>query len=121
MPDLAAAVTAVTDTLNAAGVSAAFDMRDLNVPGIYVTPPTVAYRFAKGDWDADWTAYAVAMSSGRTEALAELGILIDAAQEALYDVVVAATPADLDPLDGGPRLPSYRLTWTSKVEGHPHA
>lgn len=118
MPDLAAAVEAAVDTLRDAGVSAAFDMRDLELPGVYVTAPTVTYRFAKGDWDAAWTAYAVTMASGRTEALAELGILLDAVQEAMDDVVVTGTPADVSPLDGGDLLPGYRITWTSRVEGH---
>lgn len=118
MPDLAAAVTQLVDVLNAAGVPAAFDMRDLEPPGVYVTAPTVTYRFRRGDWSAEWTVYAVTGNAGRAEALEELGVLLDAVQETLADVAVTGTPADLDSLDGGPRMPAYRLTWTSKVEGH---
>ena len=33
------------------------------------------------------------------------------------DVIVTGTPADVDSLTGGDRLPAYRLTWTSRVEG----
>lgn len=115
MPDLALAVEDVVGTLTGSGVPAAFDMRDLELPGVYVTAPTIAYRFGRC-WDATWTAYAATMNAGRAEALAELGVLIDAVQEAM-SVIVTATPADLDPLDGGDRLPAYRLTWTTRVEG----
>lgn len=118
MPDLAAAVKAVVDTLAGAGLNAANDMRDLNLPGVYVTPPTVSYRFAKGDWTAAWTAYAVTMNAGRDLALSELGVLLDGVQEALADAVVTGTPADVDSLTGGDRLPAYRLTWNARVEGH---
>lgn len=114
--DLRAAAEAVVGTLTGSGVPAALDMRDLNLPGFYVAAPTLTYRFG-GCWEAEWAVFAVTMNAGRAQALAELGVLIDAAREALGGVITTATPADMDSLDGGPRLPAYRLTWTSRVEG----
>jgi hypothetical protein len=115
MLDLSAAVKAVVATLEDAGVPAAFDMRDLELPGVYVTAPTITWRFRKGDWNADWTAYATTNAAGRLESLDELAILVAAAQEALGDVMVTGTPADLSPLEGGDLLPAYRITWSTRL------
>lgn len=114
MPNLAAAVAGYVDALQAAGIRASADTRDLNPPCVHVNPPEVRYRFGKG-WDATWRAYVVAADTGPTESLAVVGELLESVQAALGGLVVSGRPAELLSLDGGPPLPAYELNWTDRI------
>jgi hypothetical protein len=104
--DLAGAVTEMVTTLEAAGVTACADQRDLNPPACYVAPPSIAWNRLEG-WTGTVDLYAVVPATGRVDALSALGPLVDAIV-AVYPASVGY-PIDLQPLDGTDPLPAYRL------------
>lgn len=114
--DLAGAVADVVARLRAGGVRAVSDLRDVNPPCVYVTPPQLAFRFGKGYADAGWTIAAVVPNSGRDAALKLLGPLISQVAAALPATPITdGRPVDLSGLDGGAPLPAYELTFTSRI------
>jgi hypothetical protein len=113
--DLATEVAAVVDQLTAAGIRATADERDLNPPGVYVAPPTVAYRFRHGDVTADWTVWCAVPNSGRDVALRNLSQLVTATVDALAAVAVTAAPADLLVPELAAPLPAYTLRWSARI------
>ena len=115
MIDLGAAAQEVLNTLVAAGISAAVDMADLNTPGVFIPPPTVAYRFTKRDAEASWRLVAAVANTGRGAALAELGLLVDRVQAALGGAITSAAPVDLASVDGGGPLPGYELLFRTRI------
>ena len=118
MVDVAGAVRSVLDRLTAAGIRACLDERDVNPPAVYVAPPALAWRYARGDYDATFTAWCVVPGSGRDIALRNLGALIDQVIPALVtpdSAVVTGDPADLLVPDQAAPLPGYRLSWTERV------
>lgn len=118
METLAGVVSAVVDALLDAGVPATDDQRDLDPPGVYVTPPIVTYDKLAG-YTATLDMYAVVPAAGRREALAALGPLVD--QVRAVWPVRDAFPVDLQPLEGTDPLPAYRLPLTVNVSGDPPA
>jgi hypothetical protein len=100
------------DALQAAGIRATDDPRDLNPPALLIRPPVLHFRFGRGCQSADWTARLVLSNSGTRQALQEALPLIERIQEALQGAVVTATPADWELPDGGGPTPGYQLTWT---------
>lgn len=116
MVDVAAAVQAVVDRLTAGGVRATLDERDINPPCVYVAPPAVSWRFGRGDFTAEFTAWAVTGAAGRNIDLSNLGELLEAAGVALDFAGIRADPADLTgiPQQSAP-LPAYRFTWSERI------
>ena len=114
MIDIGAATADLVATLQAAGVSTSMDLRDLNVPGVYVLSPDVAYRNGHTA-DATWKIVTAVPNTGRSAALANLGVLIAVCNRALGERVVAARPVDLATLDGAGPLPAYELTFTTRL------
>lgn len=108
------AMQGVVDTLTAAGVRATLDGRDANPPCVLVRPPTMQFRFGKGYWDAEMTAWALVPDSGMSGAMDTLGILVSEAQAALNYAAVTARPDDTTLADGA-TVPTYVLTWTQRV------
>lgn len=113
--DLDAAVAAVVDRLRAGGVRACSDERDLNPPAVWVGPPTLAFRFAKGTYDAEYHLFAVVPNTGRDTANRNLGTLIDAVQVAVGGAVTAGRPIDLTVPDTSVPLPAYDLTLSARI------
>jgi len=113
--DLSGATQAVVDRLLTAGIAATADERDVNPPCVFVAPPTVTWRFRRGDFDARFALWAVVPDSGRNIALANLGPLVTAAAEALDLQVVTAESDDLFVPDRSGPLPAYRIVFTQKV------
>jgi hypothetical protein len=110
--DVAAAVQSVVDRLTAAGIRATLDERDINPPCVFVPPPALLFRFGRGDYTAEFTAWAVTGAAGRNVDLANLAPLLEAAAAALGWAAVRADPADLlIPHQAAP-LPAYRIVWT---------
>lgn len=117
--DVAAAAQAVVDRLTAGGVRATLDERDINPPCVFVGPPAVVYRFGRGDYTAEWTAWAVTGAAGRNVDLTNLGALLQAVGVALDWASVRADPYDLPLPHQAAPLPAYRMTWTETVRDHP--
>lgn len=113
MLDLAAVVAELVDRLEAAGIRACSDLRNLNPPGVYVSAPTINYRFGKGAADLEWRILAAAPNTGRDTALANLSKLLADVAGALRGAVTSARPVDLTALDGGAPLPAYELAFTT--------
>jgi hypothetical protein len=75
----------------------------------------VEYRFGRGDFTAEFTAWAVTGASGRMTDLGNLGDLLEAMGIALDWAGVRADPADLIVPHQAAPLPAYRLTWTERI------
>jgi hypothetical protein len=112
--DLAAAVADIVTRLQAGGVRAVTDARDVNPPCVQVRAPIISYRFGKGYWDAEWTAWAITGDAGTAENLTAQGDLITKAQAALEGAVVTARPDDALMPDGS-LLPIYVLNWSARI------
>lgn len=112
--DLYAATKAVVDELTAAGVRATLDGTDVHPPCVLVRPPSVSFRFGKGNWDAEFEAWVMVPSNGIAASLRAIGDLITEVQDALADRTVTAVPDDAQLVDGG-TVPMYRLSWTQRV------
>jgi hypothetical protein len=112
--DLEQAMQSVVDRLEAGGVRAYVDARDANPPCVLLRPPSLAYRFGKGGWDASWTAWVLVPDAGRSQVLKTFGPLLDDVQAALGYAVVEARPDDTTMPDGS-TLPLYALTWTERI------
>jgi hypothetical protein len=113
--NVAGAVQAIVDRLTAVGVRAVLDERDINPPCVYVAPPAMSWRFARNDFDAEFTIWAITGAAGRNIDLVNLGELIDDVTAALQFAAVRGEPADLlIPQQAAP-LPAYRLTFTERV------
>jgi hypothetical protein len=91
---------------------------------VYVPPPAITFRFGRGDFTAEFTAWAVTGAAGRSTDLARLGELLELAAAALGWAAVRADPADLlIPHQAAP-LPAYRIVWTEQFrhqQGANHA
>lgn len=111
--DVAAQLAGYLAALQAAGIRAVDDPRDINPPALLVRAPTLHYRFGRGCVGADWTARLVLINSGYRQALETALPLLEAIQDALGGVVVTATPADWELPDGGGPTPGYQLQWTT--------
>lgn len=105
-------VDSVVAALVAAGLHATDDQRDLNPPGVYVTPPDPTWN-KLGGYSAALDLYAVVPAAGRHEALSQLGPLVDAVR-AVWPVR-QGFHVDLAPLEGTDPLPAYRLPLTVTV------
>lgn len=119
MIDLYGATSELVAVLVAGGVAAAMDVRDLDLPGVLVPPPDLAYRFSKGCADATWRIVAATGNVGREQALAQLGPLLAQVTAALGHVVVGGRPVDLQVADGGGPMPAYELTFTTRIMDTP--
>lgn len=108
------AMDAVVAQLTAAGIRATVNGADANPPCVLVRPPAMAYRFGKGYWDAEMTAWALVADTGTGNAMAGLGELVTDVQLALNYAVVNARP-DETLLADGSTVPTYVLTWTQRV------
>lgn len=109
-----AAMDAVVEQLLAGGVRATVNGADVNTPCVLVRPPTMSYRFGKGYWDAEMTAWALVADTGTGNAMTALGELVTAAQLALNYAIVTARPDETTLVDGS-TVPTYVLTWTQRV------
>lgn len=114
MVDLVGAVQAIVAKLEAGGVRAVTDARDVNPPCVQVRAPVLSWRFGKNCWDAEFSAWAITGDAGTTENLRAQSALIDAVQAALDGVVVSARPDDALMVDGS-LLPIYVLTWSARI------
>lgn len=112
--DLAAAVQSVVDELDAAGIRATNDGRNLNPPCVLVRAPILHFRFGKPTYDADMEVWALVPASGTSGDLKNLGDLVVEVTEALSGRPVTATPDEATLADGG-TAPMYRLTWTQRI------
>jgi len=117
--DLHGATRAVVDRLLASGVRAVLDERDVNPPCVFVPPPIITWRFRRGDFDAEFTAWCVVPNSGRDIALRNLGPLVTAAVAAIGLPVLTGEPADLPVPEQAAPLPAYRLHWSENVRQPP--
>ena len=113
--NVADAVQGIVDRLTAVGIRATLDERDVNPPCVFVSPPAIVWRFARNDFDAEFTVWCVTGAAGRNVDLVNLGELLDDVTAALQFAAVRGEPANLLIPDQAAPLPAYRLTWTERV------
>jgi hypothetical protein len=113
MSNPAEQITAYVEALNAAGIPACIDYRDINPPAVQLRAPVMHFRFGRGCIAADWTARLILLNSGQEEAIKQAFDLIPKIQDALGGAIVDARPQDYDLPDGGGPAPGYELTWTT--------
>ena len=114
MPDLEQAVGTLVAELVAAGINAAADPAELNLPGVLVEFPTLELRFGKG-WVAAWTLVLAVPNTDRRTALGNLGTLLDAVVTALNYQPNGARPVQVQLPDGGAPVPAYEITMTQRI------
>lgn len=110
--DVLAQAAAYIAQLEAAGVRATLDPRDLNPPAVLIRPPTLHFRFGRGCVGADWTARLYLPDPGTADALRLAMEQLALIQDALGIAGITATPADFTLLDGA-TVPGYSLTWST--------
>lgn len=110
--DVLAQMQAYVTQLEAGGVRATLDPRDLNPPAVLIRPPTLHYRFGRGCVGADWTARLYLPDPGTLDALRIALPQLDAIQNALGFAVADAVPGDFTLMDGA-TVPGYTLTWAT--------
>lgn len=111
MSRLADSLAGVVDTLNAAGVAATTDPRDLQVPGAWVTVHDVIDPTLCGVYTVRARVCLIASDNGMSHELDALGRLLDLA----YDAVTfdeAVTPMTVTPPGMAP-LPALVITTTT--------
>lgn len=109
------AMSALVAQLEAAGIRATVDPRDVNPPAVLVEPPTMEYRFATRAVDYAWTLTAIVPNSGTRPALDELAELVEDVRVALM-AGVRARPVTWVPLEAGDPLPAYAVEFTQSVK-----
>jgi hypothetical protein len=114
MPNLEQAVQTIVAELVAAGINAASDPAELNLPGVLVDFPSLELRFGKG-WVAAWTLVLAVPNTDRRTALANLGTLLDEVVTALNYQPNGARPVSLQLPDQGAPVPAYEITMTTRV------
>lgn len=111
MSRLADSLTAVADTLTAAGIPATVEPRDLQIPGAWVTLHDVIDPTLCGEYTVRARVCLIASDNGMTHELDALGRMLDLA----YDAVTfdeAVTPMTVTPPGMGP-LPALVITTTT--------
>ena len=107
------AVTQLTDRLQANGIRAVTDTRDLNPPAVLVIPPDMDWRFARDTWDATWRLLLVVPNTGTSQDLVSIDALIGQVRDALGGAPGHGTARTVS-IDGAhDPLPAYELSWTS--------
>lgn len=111
--NLTATMGAIVDALNAGGVRATTDHRDLNPPAVLVTVPVVTPRFG-GCYQVDHRLLAVVGNAGDRASIAALDELSAAMDAVLAGLVVQWRPVQMPPLAGGDPLPALEATFSVK-------
>jgi hypothetical protein len=101
--------------LEAAGVRATIDIRDLNPPGCYLAPPELEFRFRQGDYTATYTLLVCAPNTTRRQQFVAMAELLAAVNGALGYRSPNARPVDVPTNDGTAILLGYELSWTDRV------
>lgn len=114
MPGLAPAADAIVAQLQAAGISAAIDVAELNLPGVLVDSPSLQIRFGKG-WVAAWTLVLAVPNTDRRTALSNLGTLLDEVLAALDYQPSEARPVSVQLPDQGAPVPGYEIAFTQRI------
>lgn len=112
MLDLARVAEHIVEQLQAAGVAATVDNRDLNPPGVYVAAPIVTFDRLAG-YTCQFDLYVAVPNAGRSQALAELGPLLLTVRSVWG--TDTAYPVDLLVPDQTDPLPAYRIPITVHV------
>lgn len=114
--DLKAAALDVVDQLDAAGVKATADYRDLCVPGVLVVPATAAYdRLSDDAGTIGWRLVAVAGNADPVTALGQLGTLLDKCQQ-VADLADVEFTTYSNPNVGADSMPAFTASILSEWE-----
>ena len=117
---LANVVTDVVSQLDAAGLRATADPRDVNPPCVLVGPPTPSpngWTLARNCEIYLVPLTALVPNTGRINALAALDLLTGAILDALEGIPDSCLPADFIGTGGGDPLPGYALTYLFHYKG----
>jgi hypothetical protein len=101
--------------LEAAGIRATIDIKELNPPGCYLSPPELEFRFRQGDFTATYTLLVCAPNTTRRLQYAAMSSLLFAVQRALGERSPTARPVDVPTNDGTAVLLGYELSWHERV------
>ena len=114
-PLILSAAQPILQALLAAGLRVYEDPKDLNPPCIYYAPPTLHFRFNRGDYECDQTLLLCSSNTAKRQQYQELSELLERAQEALGARMVTARRADIWTADQSSVLAAYELTWTDTI------
>jgi hypothetical protein len=104
-------VQAYVDALNAAGIRATMDPRNVNPPCVLLNPPSVVLDIACGG-TATFTAYALTRGPGNADAWRSLDALVTDAYGVLP--LESFEPSSYA-VDETSALPAYLLNWTEAI------
>lgn len=105
----------ILETLEAAGIRATLEIKDLNPPGCYLAPPELEFRFRQGDFTATYTLLVCAPNTTRRLQYAAMSSLLFDVQRALGERSTLARPVDVPTNDGTAVLLGYELSWHERV------
>jgi hypothetical protein len=120
MPGIFAALTELCGQLTAAGVPAALDAEDVQVPGAWVTARELGRPTLGGSWEATVHVWLVTADATDSQALRVLEQLLDGALEVLAvdttggDTIQLAATLVLPHTPGTP-LPAFQITTTLDI------
>lgn len=109
------AMAQVVDLLAAAGIRVFVDTSEINPPGVLVQPPTMRYRFRKGDADVDMALIVIVGNNESRHALAQLSELVGDVQEVLGERCVLGRPAEVFLAEQSASLRAYELTYSDSL------
>ena len=114
-PVLLDPLEAILAKLEAVGVRATIDIKELNPPGCYLAPPELEFRFRQGDFTATYTLLVCAPNTTRRLQYAAMSELLFTVQRALGDRSQVARPVDIPTNDGTAVLLGYELSWHERI------
>jgi hypothetical protein len=114
-PGLADMVNPYLDALDAAGIRATIDVRQLTPPCVVMHLPEFTWRFREGDFDVTWTATLVVQATTTRLAFDAMNTLLGGVQEAWHWQAVSGTPVDVPTPDGTANVLGLQLTWAGRV------
>jgi hypothetical protein len=114
-PSLLDPLEAILGALEAAGVRATIEIKDLNPPGCYLAPPDLEFRFRQGDYTATYTLLVCAPNTSRRQQYAAMAELLAVVNGALGYRSPSARPVDVPTNDGTAVLLGYELSWSERV------
>jgi hypothetical protein len=115
MPTLLDAYTPISEALEAAGIRVTADFTNVHPPCVYIHPPTMDYRFHKGDFVAGYRVTAMVQMTDRLRAIAQLSELVAQVLAALNYAPTTAQPVDVITNDQSTALPAMELSWSARV------
>jgi hypothetical protein len=112
------AMRQVAELLAAGGIRVFVDSSEINPPGVLIQPPTLRYRFHKGDADLDMSLIVIVGNNESRRAIDQLSELVADVQRVLGDRAAVGRPAEVFLAEQSASLRAYELTYSDTLRIH---